>query len=67
MGECSAECGMGTQTNTRTKLVEEANGGTCSGQPTEIVECMLKECPGMRARQFTILHNFIRAFSVRFQ
>ena len=46
LGECSAECGLGTQKNTRTKLVEEANGGTCSGQPEEVVECMIKECPG---------------------
>lgn len=44
-GECSAECGTGTMTNTRTKLVEEANEGTCTGEPTEIVECKLKECP----------------------
>jgi len=45
VGDCSAECGFGTRTNTRTKLVEEANGGTCSGQASEIVECMEKECP----------------------
>jgi len=45
LGECSAECGTGTQINTRTKSVEEANGGTCSGQPTEELECKLKECP----------------------
>ena len=45
MGECSAECGVGTRTNTRVKLVEEANGGTCDGQPTEIEECQAGECP----------------------
>ena len=41
---------MGTRTNTRVKLIEEANGGTCSGQPFETVECMEKECPGMLAK-----------------
>ena len=46
IGKCSAECGMGTRTNTRDKIVEEANGGTCSGEKTEVVECMEKECPG---------------------
>ena len=46
IGKCSAECGMGTRTNTRDKTVEEANGGTCSGETTEVVECMEKECPG---------------------
>jgi len=45
LGKCSAECGMGTRNNTRDKIVEEANGGTCSGEPTEVEECMEKECP----------------------
>ena len=44
-GECSKECGTGTQENARDKLVEEANGGTCDGQRTETVDCMIKECP----------------------
>ena len=46
IGACSAECGVGTRTNTRVKLVEEINGGTCTGQPDKIEECMNKECPG---------------------
>merc|ERR1712080_701981 len=44
-GECSHECGEGTQINTREKLVQEANGGTCTGKPNETVPCKLKECP----------------------
>lgn len=44
-GSCSAECGTGTRTNTRVKLVEEKNGGTCTGQPTEVLQCQDKECP----------------------
>ena len=47
LGECSAACGTGTRTNNRTKRVDEANGGSCSGKPTETKECMTKECPGM--------------------
>ena len=46
LGECSAECGTGTRVNTRIKLIEEANGGTCTGEPTETEECKIKECPG---------------------
>ena len=46
-GVCSATCGTGTKTNTRSKLVTEANGGTCTGQPTEIKDCKIQECPGM--------------------
>ena len=45
-GNCSAECGTGTRTNTRVKLVEESNGGTCTGNSTEILQCRDKECPG---------------------
>jgi len=46
LGECSASCGPGEQTNTRTKAVVEANGGkTCSGADTETLACTVKECP----------------------
>ena len=45
VGNCSAECGTGTRTNTRTKLVKESNGGTCTGQPIEVLQCQDKECP----------------------
>ena len=31
----------------RTKLVVEANGGTCTGKPNEVKECKLQECPGI--------------------
>ena len=54
IGACSAECGVGTRTNTRVKLVEELNGGTCTGQPEEIEECMDVECPG---EKFSYLCN----------
>ena len=39
-------CGDGTRTKTRQKTVEEENGGTCTGDPTEIEHCKDKECPG---------------------
>ena len=34
------------KTNTRTKTVEEANGGTCNGTSTETEECNTNNCPG---------------------
>ena len=46
IGACSAACGPGTRINTRVKLVEESNGGTCTGENKEILECKEKECPG---------------------
>ena len=47
-GECSELCGTGTRTNTRTKSVVEANGGTCTGRPTEIEECNTHPCPSKK-------------------
>ena len=44
-GECSATCGYGTKTKTRVKLVEESNGGNCTGEANEISLCMDVACP----------------------
>ena len=46
-GDCSATCGTGEQNNTRTKLVEEAYGGNCTGGYTNVTSCLVVECPGM--------------------
>ena len=46
-GECSTTCGAGEQNNTRIKLVEEAHGGNCSGESTNVTSCLVVECPGM--------------------
>ena len=62
IGECSRSCGTGTRTNNRTKLVEEANGGTCSGQPSEIVECNTQPCPGIIKFLYRLIHNFFSQF-----
>ena len=48
LGECSKTCGTGTRIDTRVKTIEEANGGTCTGQFTETKECKLQECPGKK-------------------
>ena len=45
-GTCSTTCGTGQQTNTRVKLTEEAHGGTCTEESTEVVSCLDLECPG---------------------
>ena len=46
-GDCSATCGTGEQKNTRTKLAQEAHGGTCTGGSTNVTSCLVAECPGM--------------------
>ena len=41
---CSVTCGEGTQTQRRTKSVEEAAGGTCSGINRKTISCTKDEC-----------------------
>ena len=43
------------------KLVEEANGGTCTGKPTEIVQCNEKECL-VDGKYFLRIHGCICAY-----
>ena len=47
LGECSRRCGKGTRTNTRKRIVEEANGGTCAGESSMTENCNIQECTGM--------------------
>ena len=45
--ECSAECGSGTQTRTRTGETAAENGGApCDGYSTETQDCNTHDCPG---------------------
>ena len=46
VGECSVTCGGGTRTNTRSKTVEEKNGGSCIGEPKPTEDCNKQNCPG---------------------
>ena len=46
-GDCSTTCGTGEQTDTRVKLIEEANGGTCVGDSSNVSNCTLEQCRGM--------------------
>ena len=41
---CSHICGAGTRSKTRSKLVEEVNGGSCSGDAPVIEECNTRIC-----------------------
>ena len=48
-GDCSAECGDGIQTRTRTcsDPAPEFDGKPCDGEATEEKACKLKECPSV--------------------
>ena len=48
-GTCDKTCGAAVQNNTRTKLVEEFNGGTCTGKFWEVLECEVQPCPSNAA------------------
>ena len=44
--DCSATCGGGSRTKTRTKIVEEMYGGTCDGGSESVENCSTNSCPG---------------------
>lgn len=43
---CTASCGGGTQSRSRTVLQQPANGGAACGDTSEIRPCNTHECPG---------------------
>ena len=43
-GDCSATCGGGNMLKTRTKILEEKNGGVCEGNDTMIGTCNTQLC-----------------------
>ena len=43
-GECSVTCGEGTRRKTRSKNVDERDGGVCIGKPIVIEECNEGNC-----------------------
>ena len=46
IGSCSKPCGGGYRINTRTKKVNEANGGKCDGLTTKQEDCNMQVCGG---------------------
>ena len=49
LGTCSASCGIGTRTDTRTKSVDEESGGICIGESSRVEVCNAGTCltPGI--------------------
>ena len=45
LGTCSATCGKGNREKFRSKIVEEINGGNCSGDSEATEDCNEKDCP----------------------
>ena len=45
-GQCSVTCGLGIRIDTRSKLIEEKNQGTCFGESTITSECLDQTCSG---------------------
>ena len=43
---CSKTCGGGVHTKTRSKTIEEVNGGTCNGAASMVESCNNYLCPG---------------------
>ena len=61
-GECSDSCGTGTRIKTRTKLVTEAHGGTCTGNTTEIEECYSNPCPSKKLKYHIYTYHSVKHY-----
>ena len=61
IGTCSATCGDGTRTNTRTEKVFAAYGGEECNGPASIQEsCNIQMCPGMKTLLILyVIHSFV--------
>ena len=57
IGGCTTSCGKGYRTKSRTKKVEEANGGTCDGESTEHELCTSAPCPS-KLSKLSIIHIY---------
>ena len=56
---CPVTCGGGTQIKTRTKLVVEDHGGTCSGLSHQDQLCNKDPCPGITHKwEYAMLLGF---------
>ena len=44
LGTCSASCGIGARTDTRTKSVDEEFGGICIGESSRVEVCSAGAC-----------------------
>ena len=64
-GQCSTTCGIGSRVSAREKLVEEANGGNCSGRSTKTEECTVQECPGTDLRYLRQVLETLNKYSYR--
>ena len=58
IGGCTTSCGKGYRTKSRTKKVEEANGGTCDGESTVHELCNSDPCPCKKSK-LSIMHIYI--------
>ena len=54
IGGCTTSCGKGYRTKSRTKKVEEANGGTCDGESKEHELCTSAPCPSKLSKLIII-------------
>ena len=57
---CSATCGDGIRTATRTVVQKETNGGKpCTGSGTKNEQCIDKPCPSMFVRKLYLLISYL--------
>ena len=54
---CSKTCGGGTQSFSRSKVINEANGGSCPGLSTMARNCNTENCPSGNSGNFLNYNN----------
>ena len=64
MGTCSTTCGKGNREKFRSKIVEEINGGACSGDSEATEDCNEKDCPGKSILVFPFIWIIIASSHV---
>ena len=66
VGTCSATCGDGMRTNTRTEKVSAAYGGEECNGPASIQEnCNIQVCPGMKPFFHSICYPYFVSKNIK--
>ena len=57
IGDCSAPCGGGTRTKSRTKIINnESSGGKCVGQSQTRESCNTQSCAGKLSNCISLIN-----------
>ena len=65
IGDCSAPCGGGTRTKSRTKIINnESSGGKCVGQSQTRESCNTQSCAGKFSNCISLINIEVETYFV---